>query len=362
MPLAPAASPRIIAPVQPSADKPGNNERHTVSIHDVAAAASVSIATVSRVVNGTGVVAAATAARVREAVQRLGYSPNPLAQVLGSGESRVLGIALPRFHGEFMSRFLSGADEEAAKLGYHLIMTTITSRNDRHLGRGIVGSSLIDALLIVLTETDDPLVDAVLKAAVPTVVIDIDLSSKGLDSIVLDNERGTRDALDHLLRWVEPDKLFFVGGPRTNFDSARRAAAFEELLLSRGHTPRPDQVSHGDYSVDWGKEWATRMHQRGMLAGGVLAGNDKIACGIMRAADDARVWVPDQLRVVGFNDSQLSQLVRPRLSTVSLPMDDLGALSVRTLVRRLENRDAPATVQKLATKLVVRESSTAMNF
>ncbi|MBI1190020.1 MAG: LacI family DNA-binding transcriptional regulator [Tepidisphaera sp.] len=361
MPVVRAGPARIIAPVQPSADKPGG-ERHTVSIHDVAAAAGVSIATVSRVVNGTGVVAAATAARVREAVQRLGYTPNPLAQVLGSGESHVLGIALPKFHGEFMSRLLSGADEEAARLGYHLIMTTITSRSDRHAGRGIVGSSLIDALLVVLTETDDPLASTVLSAGLPTVVIDTDLSAKGLDSVVLDNERGTRDALDHLLRWVEPDKLYFVGGPRTNFDAARRAGAFEEILLARGHKPRPDQVSFGDYSADWGKEWATRMHQKGMLAGAVLAGNDKIACGIMRAAEDARVWVPDQLRVVGFNDSQLSQLVRPRLSTVSLPMDEMGALAVRTLVRRLENRDAPAICQRLTTKLVVRESSTAMNF
>ena len=333
-----------------------------MSIHDVAAAAGVSIATVSRVVNSTGVMAAATAARDREVVHRLGYSPIPLAQVLGSGESHVLGIALPRFHGEFMSRLLSGADEEAAKLGYHLIMTTITSRSERQAGRGIMGSGLIDAMMVVLTETDDPLASTVLDSGIPTVVIDTDLSSKGLDSVVLDNERGTRDALDHLLRWVEPDKVFFVGGPRTNFDSARRAAAFEDVLIGRGVTPRVDQVSYGDYSVDWGKEWATRMHQRGLLAGAVLAGNDKIACGIMRAAEDARVWVPDQLRVVGFNDSQISRLVRPRLSTVALPMDDLGALAVRTLVRRLENRSAPATCQRLATRLVVRESSTAMNF
>lgn len=348
--------------MQPSGGKNSGNERHPVSIHDVAAAAGVSIATVSRVVNSTGVVAATTAARVREAVEKLGYTPNPLAQVLGSGESRVLGISLPRFHGEFMSRFLSGADEEAARLGYHLIMTTITSRRGRPARRGVVGSGLIDAMIVVLTETDDPLVNTVLEAGIPTVVIDTDLSAKGLDSVVLDNERGTRDALDHLLRWVEPDKLFFVGGPRTNVDASRRAATFEEVLASRGHTPRADQISFGEYSVEWGKEWATRMQHRGMLAGAVLAANDKIACGIMRAAEDARVWVPDQLRVVGFNDSQLSQLVRPRLSTVALPMDDLGALAVRTLVRRIENRDSPATCQRLATKLVVRESSTAMNF
>src|SRR5690606_323969 len=117
-----------------------------------------------------------------------------------------------------------------------------------------------------------------------------------------------------------------------------------------------------DYSLDWGKEWAIRMLRRKMLAGGVLAANDKIACGIMRVAEDAGIAVPDQLRVVGFNDSQISRLVRPQLSTVALPMAEMGATAVRLLIRRIENRSADVLCTKLPTRLVVRESSTAKNF
>lgn len=346
---------------------------HT-SIHDVAAAADVSIATVSRVMNNLPGVAPDTAARVRKVIDRLGYSPNPLAKVLGSGETRVLGLALPRFHGEFMSWLLHGADEEATRLGYHLMMTTITRREigDELGGEGaksrgesrrpIVGSRLIDALAVVITEAADPLIDQVVKTGLPTVVLDTDLSDRGLDSVVLDNDKGTSEAVDHLLRWVEPAKLRFVGGPRGNFDTARRAAAFTAALQERGHDVDPEQIAMGDYSVEWGKEWAARMLKKGALDGGVLAANDKIACGIMRVADEARVWVPDQLRIIGFNDSELSRLVRPRLSTVALPMQELGATAVRMLVRRIEDRNAPARCVKLATRLVIRESSTAMNF
>lgn len=340
-----------------------------VSIRDVAAAAGVSIATVSRVVNKPASVAPGTAAKVRKVIKDLGYVPNPLAQVLSSRESHVIGLALPRFHGEFMTWLLHGADEEAARLGYHLMMTTIATSDDGHARRHIVGSNLIDALLVVITETEDHLAHDVLETGLPTVVIDTDLSHKGLDSVILDNDRGTREAVEHLLRWVDPSNLYFVGGPRTNFDTIERGKAFAGALASfaPSHAMSTDQSIMGEYSIAWGKEWGIRMIGKKKLGGnngcvGVLAANDKIAVGIMQAAEDAGIKIPDQLRIVGFNDSQLSRIVRPNMSTVSLPMKDLGAMAVRLLVRRIEDRTGEVICTRLATRLVVRESSTARNF
>ncbi len=340
----------------------------SVSIRDVAAAANVSIATVSRVVNKPTTVAPGTLAKVRKVIAQMGYVPNPLAQVLSSRESHVIGLALPRFHGEFMTWLLHGADEEAARLGYHLMMTTIATSDDGHARRHIVGSNLIDALLVVITETEDHLAQDVLSTGLPTVVIDTDLSGKGLDSVILDNDRGTREAVEHLLRWVEPSNLYFVGGPKGNFDTIERARAFSAALLgASGGAPIGDQVTLGDYSIAWGKEWGIRMIGKKKLGGsngcvGVLAANDKIAVGIMQAAEDAGIKIPEQLRIVGFNDSQLSRIVRPNMSTVSLPMKDMGAMAVRLLVRRIEDRTGETICTRLATRLVVRESSTARNF
>ena len=346
----------------PHKDSDGNGAP-SASIRDVALAAGVSIATVSRVINGSSTVAAPTAAKVRDAIRKLGYVPNALAQALSSRESHVIGLALPRFHGEFMTWLLHGADEEATRLGYHLMMTTIATSDDGHPRRQIVGSALIDALLVVITEAEDHLSHDVVASGVPTVVLDTDLTSQGLDSVVLDNERGTREAVEHLLRWVDPSRLYFVGGPRGNFDTIQRSKAFTETLIGLGHVVSPEQVSLGDYSLDWGKEWAIRMSRHKKLEGAaVLAANDKIACGIMQAANDAGLRVPDQLRLVGFNDSQISRLVRPRLSTVSLPMAEMGAMAVRLLVRRIEDRNAEVVCSRLPTKLIVRESSTVMNF
>lgn len=362
---------RTIRPVPRQGEKPGTGDG-PVSIRDVALAAGVSIATVSRVVHDSPMVASATAKKVREAIERLGYVPNPLAQVLSSGETRVIGLALPRFHGEFMTWLLAGADEEATALGYHLMMTTISTGVDGKSRRKIIGSGLVDAMLVVITDEDDPLAHHVLESGLPTVVLDTDMSHLGLDSVILDNERGTREAVEHLLRWVEPAALHFVGGPRGNFDTIQRAKGFGTALATMGWKVTPDQVSFGDYSLDWGKEWAIRMLRRKLLGGpgggtsgavgAVLAANDKIACGIIRIAEEAGLRVPDDFRVVGFNDSQISRIVRPRLSTIALPMSELGATAVRMLVRRIENKTADVLCTKLPTRLIVRESSTAMNF
>lgn len=347
------------------AQRGGGSEsgRPAVSIRQVAAEAGVSIATVSRAINTPEAVSQPTLARVREAIERLGYVPNPLAQALMAGESRLIGIALPWFHGEFFTRMLQGADAEATRLGYHLLVTAmnrdnVNSRRDRVLGTG-----LIDGMIVMVDDPEDPLAKDVLESALPAVIIDTDFSGQGIDSIVLDNERGTREAVEHLLRWVDPARCFYVGGPATNRDSVERAKTFQAVLGARGRTADSHQVVFGEYSAAWGKEWAMRMHQQGALEGaGVLAGNDEIACGVMRAAESQRLWVPDQVRIVGFDDTRLASFMRPTLSSVTLPMEELGATAVRALLKRIEHRDAPAACQRLATRLVVRESSTAMTF
>ena len=134
-------------------------------------------------------------------------------------------------------------------------------------------------------------------------------------------------------------------------DYFRRTLAERRAIVSE---PVPGRVS-GEPVVVFTQPLVDRN-------GAVLAANDKIACGIMQAANDAGLRVPDQIRIVGFNDSQISRLVRPRLSTIALPMAEMGAMAVRLLVRRIEDRSAEVVCSRLPTKLIVRESSTVVNF
>ncbi|MGQ0627449.1 MAG: LacI family DNA-binding transcriptional regulator, partial [Phycisphaerales bacterium] len=182
-----------------------------------------------------------------------------------------------------------------------------------------------------------------------------------VDSILVDNAAGTREAVEHLLSTIEPQNLFFVGGPAENFDTRRRAETFKEILRQRPPRARADQVSFGRYDVQWGREWvADRLSRHGPTAlngCGVLAANDEIALGILQAAQDSGVAVPKALKIVGFDDTRLASLVRPTLSTVRVPLAEIGAAAVAALIRRIEEPSKDAVRTRLLTRLIVRESS-----
>lgn len=324
----------------------------------MAEAAQVSIATVSRVLNSPNLVAPTTAERVQAAINRLGYVPNAFAQGLIRRSSRVLGIALPDIHGEFYSELLRGADDEARRRGYHLLV----SSEARHGGSpGVSGGafSLIDGLAIMITEPDERLWKEAKGLRVPTVVLDAEVEpAADIDRILVDNAAGTHDATRHLLDGAASAGVFFVGGPRDNFDTRRRAEEFSRTLRAAGIPARHDESAFGDYSVEWGARWAIERARQARLKGcAVLAGNDEIALGVLQAAQDAGLTCPRDIRIVGFDDTRLASLVRPRLSTVRVPMMEVGAQAVQLLAERLDDPQRPAATVHLPTKLVVRESS-----
>jgi LacI family transcriptional regulator len=304
------------------------------------------------------VVSEPTRKRVQAVIEQMGYTPNPFAQVLTTGESKVIGIALPWFHGEFITSLLQGADSQATKLGYHLIMTAFTRGTDGARRDRILGNGFIDGVIALVDHAADPLASELASTKLPKVVIDTDLSSRGVDSVVLDNETGVRRAVEHLLSSVQPAQCYFVGGPPENFDSIARGQAFARALGDTGHRVTPEQIAYGEYAIDWGRDWAERAHRHGLLSGaGILTGNDDIAIGILRRAQELGVHCPTSFKLVGFDDTKCAALVSPRLSSVTLPMEEMGMAAVRMLVARIDESSAPAVCERYPTRLVVRETS-----
>jgi LacI family transcriptional regulator len=336
--------------------------RKVASIEDVAQAAGVSTATVSRVINTPDLVSPETTERVRLAIAQLGYRPNLFAQGLMTRKSRVIGLALPDIHGEFYSEMIRGADAEARRRGYHLLVSSESplegvpeEGNGRSLAFG-----LVDGLALMISEPNDRLWREAREYALPVVVMDLELDQPGVDCVMVDNQTGTDEATAHLLQGTPASRLYFVGGPESNFDTRQRADSFVRALRRSAHAARADQTSFGRYTVDWGRQWADAMMKAGTLRGaGVLAGNDEIALGILQGAAAHGVTVPGELRVVGFDDTRLASVVRPALSSVRVPSAEVGAMSVACLAERIEEPERAARKMKLSTNLIVRESSAA---
>lgn len=327
------------------------------SILDVAKAAGVSTATVSRVLNTPKLVAPETAARVQQAIFGLGYRPNIFAQGLMTRKSRIIGFALPDIHGEFYSELLRGADAEARRLGYHLLVSSDVRDGDGGLlASGTAG--LIGGLAVMVTEPGQRLWKEGRAASVPVVVIDRDVGDSGVDCVVIDNASGTRESVAHLLESVPAEHCYFIGGPKENFDTAQRAAAFEETLKKSRGRVHASQVLFNEYSARWGEAAITQiLSKEGQNPVGVLAGNDEIAFGAMQAARRLGVDIPGRLRIIGFDDTRLASLVTPRLSSVRVPMAQVGETAIQALARRLHDPEANLLCTRLSTTLVVRDSS-----
>ena len=338
---------------------PPAQERSRPSIEDVAAAAKVSTATVSRFLNSPQLVAPQTARRVMEVIESLGYQPNRFAQGLMTRRSHTVGIVLPDIHGEFYSELLRGADAQAHRRGYHLLVTSETRDDDGQTIR-TRPFGLIDGLAIMLTEPNERLWRAAKSTRLPMVCLDADIDDPQVDSILIDNAVGSGEAVAHLLGSIPADRCYFVGGPRDNFDTRQRAEAFGAALTRLGHTPQADQVCFGTYSTDWGRAWAQRMVSSGVDRPiGVMAANDEIALGVMHAFQAAGIPIPARARIVGFDDSRIATLLRPTLSTVLVPRYEVGAAAIETLIDRIESPRDPVTRKALPTRLVIRESSKA---
>jgi LacI family transcriptional regulator len=339
-----------------------NNDasKAAASIQDVADAAKVSIATVSRVLNNPEVVSEVTAAKVREAIAKLGYVPNPFAQGLITRASRVLCFALPDMFGEFYSELIRGADAQAHQLGYHLLVSSEArgTPNSPQQAKSGLGLGLADGLAVMITEPGALAWQSTGDRSTPVVLIDVEVNQPGVDCVLVDNAVGTTQAVEHLLQNVKPDRLFFVGGPAENFDTRARADAFTAALVRCGHTPRPDQISFGRYDLAWGSDWFSKHLNPQYRTGlGVLAANDEIALGVLHAAEDANLSVPGDIKLVGFDDTRLASLVRPKLSSVRVPLTEVGAAAISLLAERIEDPDRETRRIRLDTTLVVRESS-----
>ncbi|GJM18507.1 MAG: LacI family transcriptional regulator [Phycisphaeraceae bacterium] len=332
-----------------------------VSINDVADRASVSIATVSRVLNTPSKVAAGTAQRVQAAIADLGYRPNLFAKGLVTKRSRVIGISLPDLHGDFYSALMRGADEHAYDLGYHLLVMSNAHGDRVNPGTNGFAMDLIDGLVTIVTESSQTGIDALAELQMPVVVLGTDAPDGDISSISFDQEAGAAEATAHLLDTTPPERVMFVGGHRGNLDSDARLRAFMATLRAASHPgPLSEQIFHGEFTVEWGWNWAEQMLAEGRLRGAaVLAGNDEIAVGIVDAARDRGLSVPDDLRVVGFDDSRLCQLLRPTLSSVRVPIREAAARAIDTIVSRLDDPERGPDRITLTTSLAVRDSSRA---
>lgn len=328
------------------------------SIEDVARRAEVSISTVSRVLNRRNVVNAQTRQRVEAAIAELGYRPNVFARGLMLRKSNVLGLVLPDLHGEFYSEIIRGANLKTREFGYHLLVSSVTADDDGQDVLSAIGAhGLVDGLAVMVTEMSSRIRTTLGDAAAPLVVLDGDIPGALHDTVAIDHTRGAETLVRHLVAAYPDSPIVFLGGHATNLDTIDRLKAYRKVLAEVGHESHEGDIAHLDYRYETAFDYASQ-HVLGWASrrAVVFAANDEMAAAVIDAAIAATLSVPEDLPVVGFDDTRIAQLTRPRLTTVRVPKAEMGATAIELLCKRLETPDRPPERVTLPARLVVRES------
>lgn len=325
------------------------------TIDDVAREAGVSIATVSRVLNGTARVDPAKEARVREAILDLGFAPKAAARALAGRRTRVLGLVVPEISGDFFVPMLRGIEGAAREAGYELLVQTSRPRDGDSALSCLAGQSA-DGLLLFADSADGPALRRLSAARLPAVLLYAEAPGLGIPSVTVENEAGAALAVSHLIDRHGRRRIACVRGPLGVHDAEARLAGYRSALAACGLAFDPDLVVPGDFQADVAAASVRSLIARGVAFDAVFAGDDSSAMGVLAALAEAGRTPGRDVSVIGFDDLPFAASAIPPLATVRAPTEEVGATAVRLLVRRIEAGVEEAASVVLPTIFVPRAS------
>jgi LacI family transcriptional regulator len=330
-----------------------------VDIRDVARRAKVSTATVSRTVNQVGTVDAQLAKRVWKAVSELGYYPNRQARALVSGRSRVFGLIVSEITNPFFPEIVQTFETLAVEKNYDILLTSTIhdpKRMELAVRRMIEGR--VDGVAILTFGMEDELLNDLRFRNLPLVFVDVGPKAPRVSNIRVDYLHGIRQAVQHLAA-MKHQQIGFVTGPLKLKSALARRDAFQDSMREIGLRVRPEFIVQGDHRLEGGKLALQSLYELREQPTALLCSNDMTAIGVMRQAFELKIRIPQQLSVIGFDDTRLAGFMTPPLTTIQMSQTELARLAFDALYKEVK-RETPApngTEYTLKTQLILRSST-----
>ncbi|GAB4432202.1 MAG: LacI family DNA-binding transcriptional regulator [Anaerolineae bacterium] len=327
-----------------------------VTIRDVAAEAGVSIATVSRVINGTGYVSQRSRERVLEAMRKLSYQPNAMAQGLRRQATHSVGVLLPRIHESYFSTLVFAIEKTLFAHGYRaLFCNTEEDLVKEQDYIAMLLSQRVDAVVYFIPAEDRLAnVEQLLEHGIPVVLLERALAGVPASQVLVANFDGACQAIDYLLELGHQHIAVISTGPETipTDRIAGARAALERAGLGRGL-----HVVQGAPDFETGHAAALRLLGASPRPTAIFALTDSMAVGVLHAAYELGLRVPDDLSVIGFDDIALASFLIPPLTTVAQPIYTIGETAAHILLTQMNDPELPPQSVTLPTALVVRNST-----
>jgi len=326
-----------------------------IDIHKVALKAGVSIATVSRALNNSDQVKPNTKAKILKIVDDLNYIPNPIARSLSKQSTETIGVVLPDLVGEFFMDFIHSIDEEAYKRNWHVLISS--SHSQRNLIETLVelmGSGRVDGVILMAPQIQNGVSEIINKSKTPVMLVNTCGDFNSIGQIKIDNFKGAFDIVEHLIKVHNYKKIGVINGPKGNCDAEERFAGYLSALKKNKIKSDPSLILNGSFDVESGCIGFTTLMNQKVKPDAIFTANDMMALGAYETAKELRIKIPDDVAIAGFDDIYLSQFLTPRLTTVHVPIHELGSRAVIYLLETInKKRNKKVHFEVLPTELIV---------
>lgn len=329
----------------------------TPGLKDVAKAAGVSVATVSRMLNGSLDLPAATKQRIDEAISALKYQPNPHARRLSRGRSDTIGLVVPDIANPFFATMVAAVEEEANELGLAVSLYATLNRTGREVAYlRLIDHNHVDGLVFVTNHPDDGELAALINRTGKVIVVDEDVPLAMVPKLFCDNLQGGYLAGRHLAEFGHRNVLF-VGGPDAMISTQRRFNGLRSGLQERFGEAFSIRRYSGEYTVACGREMARRFLEEGSPATAIFASSDEIAIGMIEVLREHGISIPDDLSIIGFDDVSPLHLFAPPLTAIRQPVRAIGRRALSLLLEtNWQESEQLATEELVPVEIVVRNS------
>jgi LacI family transcriptional regulator len=329
-----------------------------ITIYDVAREASVSMATVSRVVNGNPNVKPVTRKKVLEVIDRLGYRPNAVARGLASKKTTTVGVIIPDISNIFFAELARGIEDIATMYKYNIILSNSDQNKDKelHLLNTMLGKQ-VDGLVFMGGNITADHVEEFGKSPVPIVLAGSIEESNTMPSVNIDYEEAVYDSINEFIEKGHKNIAFVVGPLHEPKNTTKKLRGYQRALQDSGIPYNEELVVEGDYTYDSGIEAIDKLLEVADRPTAILVGSDEMALGVVHGAQDKGYKIPEDFEVITSDNTRLSLMVRPQLTTIVQPLYDIGAVAMRLLTKLMNKEKVSEQIVVLPHRIEHRQST-----
>lgn len=339
----------------------------TITVYDIAKEAGVSPATVSRVLTNSARVSAEKKKRVKEIINKYDFEPNSFARSLSKQESKTIGMIVPDIRSPYYSTLFVECEMEASRYGYNMILCNTINKISSESGHlHNLSKKRVDAVIQVGGSVDEVCPDSLyvnlinkISKKIP-IVIAGELAGANAYRVMTEKTHGMKELLSYLTG-LGHKEIALVGGRDTVIPTTRKREAYAEFFTEKEIPVRKEYIIETDYSVEGGYEGMQKLFSLNKLPTAVIAINELAAVGIFKAINEKGLRVPDDLSIVGYDNTYFSEITAPQLTCISYNLKTYAQIIMKTIIN-IKNKQEDEKLKYIQTNLVVRGSCKKLSY